>query len=104
MAALHVNDSTFKSQVLESEVPVLVDFWAPWCGPCRAMGPVVDQLAAEVGDQARIVKINVDEAQDVAARYRISSIPTFAVFRNGALENRFSGVVNKNRLSQALGR
>lgn len=102
MSALHVTDDTFQAEVLQADVPVLVDFWAPWCPPCRQMGPVVDALAAEVGDQARVVKVNVDEAQGVAAQYGISAIPTFAVFRGGNIQKRFMGVVPKDRLTEAL--
>ncbi len=102
MSALNVNDRTFAAEVLQSEVPVLVDFWAPWCGPCRLMAPIVDELSAELGDRARVVKVNIDEAQSTAVRYEITSIPTFAVIRGGNVQQKFSGVVLKARLLGAL--
>jgi thioredoxin 1 len=98
MSALNLTDGTFAAEVLQSEVPVLVDFWAPWCGPCRRMSPIVDELSAELGDRARVVKLNVDEARDTAARYGITSIPSFAVIHGGEVQQRFSGVVPKHRL------
>ncbi len=102
MSAQNLIDGTFAAEVLQSEVPVLVDFWAPWCGPCRMMSPIVDELSAELGDRARVVKVNVDEARATALRYGITSIPSFAVIRGGEVQQRFSGVVPKARLLGAL--
>jgi thioredoxin 1 len=102
MSAQNLTDGTFAAAVLQSEVPVLVDFWAPWCGPCRMMSPIVDQVSAELGDRARVVKVNIDEARATAVRYGITSIPSFAVIRGGEVQQRFSGVVPKDRLLGAL--
>lgn len=96
--SVHVNDQTFDSEVLQAQGPVLVDFWAPWCGPCRAMSGVVDEVAEELGDSARVVKANVDEATASAARYGVQSIPAFVVIRDGEVQERLSGVVTKRRL------
>lgn len=102
MSALHVNDHNFDSEVLNSDLPVLIDFWAPWCGPCRMMSPVVDELADEVDGRLRVVKVNVDEAPATAQKFRISSIPSFAVVRNGEVQTQFAGAVPKERLLAAV--
>ncbi|EMI55926.1 thioredoxin [Rhodopirellula sallentina] len=102
MSAVNVNDQTFQTEVLESPKPVLVDFWAPWCGPCRMMGPVVDELADELQSDAVVVKVNVDEATDTATRYGVQSIPTFAVIKDGELVQQLSGVLPKETLRDAL--
>jgi thioredoxin 1 len=102
MSAQNLTDGTFAAEVLHSEVPILVDFWAPWCGPCRMMSPIVDEVSAQLGDRARVVKVNIDEARATAVRYGITSIPSFAVIRGGEVQQRFSGVVPKDRLLGAL--
>ncbi len=102
MSAQNLTDGTFAAEVLQSEVPVLVDFWVPWCGSCRMMSPIVDEVSAELGDRARVVKVNIDEAWATAVRYGITSIPSFAVIRGGEVQQRFSGVVPKHRLLGAL--
>lgn len=102
MSATHVNDQSFKANVLDKEGTVLVDFWAPWCGPCRSMSGLVDELADEVSDRASVVKVNVDESAAAAEMYGVASIPSFMVVRNGDVKERFSGVVSKQRLLEAL--
>ena len=97
-----VTDATFQSEVINSQVPVLVDFWAPWCGPCRAIAPLLEELAGEYAGKAKIVKINVDDHQAVAQRYRVSSIPNLIVFKNGQVAQQIVGAVPKQRLSQAI--
>ena len=97
-----VNDTNFDSEVLQSSEPVLVDFWAPWCGPCRQIAPLVEQLAGENAGSAKILKLNVDDAPQAAQNYGVSSIPTLMVFKNGEVVDRFVGVQPKTRLQDAI--
>jgi thioredoxin 1 len=100
-AITDVTDSNFQAEVLESETAVLVDFWAPWCGPCRVIAPSLEEINAE-RDDLRLVKLNVDENQQTAARYDVMSIPTLIVFKNGEPAHRIIGALPKKRLVQEL--
>jgi thioredoxin 1 len=97
-----VTDDTFQSEVLQATVPVLVDFWAPWCGPCRMIAPVVEELAKENAGTLKVVKINIDESSNTAAAYGVSSIPTLMIFKGGEVADRFVGVQPKKRLQEAV--
>jgi thioredoxin 1 len=96
-----VTDASFQAEVIESETAVLVDFWAPWCGPCRVVSPVLEQIAAE-RDDLRIVKLNVDENQQTAAAYEVLSIPTMILFRHGQVVKKVIGAYPKKRLQEEL--
>ncbi|KUP28035.1 thioredoxin [Citricoccus sp. NPDC079358] len=97
-----VDTQTFDEVVLQSEVPVLVDFWAAWCGPCRAIAPVLDQIAAEQDGKLLIAKLNVDENPDIASRYNISSIPAMKVFDKGEIVREIIGAMPKPQIEQRL--
>ena len=101
MEIIHVTEETFKQEVLESDKPVLVDFWATWCGPCQTMGPVVDELAQELTD-VKVGKVNVDEQMALAREYKVMSIPTFLVFKDGKVAERTLGVQEKSELEQLI--
>ncbi len=96
-------DANFKAEVLESKVPVFVDFWAPWCGPCQMMGPLVDELAHEFeGKNIKIGKCNVDENGDTSAAYNVMSIPTFLLFKGGQVVDQVTGGVQKEKLKEMI--
>lgn len=95
-------DSNFSSEVLQSSEPVLVDFWAPWCGPCRQIAPMIDQLASENAGSIKVGKVNVDESMQVSQEYGVESIPTLLVFKGGQVINRMVGAQPKSRLQAAL--
>lgn len=100
--AAEVTDANFQAEVLQADQPVLVDFWAPWCGPCRMLTPVIEELASENAGKAKVVKMNIDDNPATPAQYGISSIPTLIVFSGGQVVDRFVGVQQKNRLQAAL--
>jgi|SRR6056297_476601 len=98
-----VTDKSFSSEVLKSDQKVLVDFWAEWCGPCRMVAPVVEDIAAEYNDQIKVAKLNVDENQQTASRYGIMSIPTMLVMEDGKVKDKLVGYMPKNKLVNKLG-
>lgn len=103
MSALTLTKHNFKDEVLASEVPVLVDFWAPWCGPCRMMSPVIEELAGELSGKVKVGKVNVDEEMELASQFRIVSIPTLALLRDGKLVSVSAGARPKAAILQMLG-
>ena len=102
--AVQVTDDTFDSVVLKSSIPVLVDFWAPWCGPCRAVAPVVEELAGEFEGKAVVAKMDVDENPATPGKYGIRSIPSFLLFKNGSLVDQTTGAGNKASLKELIER
>lgn len=99
---VHIGDDNFETEVLKSDKPALVDFWAPWCGPCRALAPVLDELAVEYKDRVKIAKINIDDHQKTASSYGIRSIPTLMLFKDGKAQETVIGLVSKDRLQGLL--
>ena len=99
---MELSDAAFESEVVESKMPVLVDFWAPWCGPCRMITPVVEELAKEMEGKVKFTKVNVDDCQAVAAKFGIMSIPTLLVFKGGQVVNQHVGALSKSALKGML--
>src|SRR6476659_9144336 len=97
-----VTDTNFQAEVLEAETPVLVDFWAPWCGPCRMVAPVLEEIAGEKGDALKIVKLTVDDNQQTAAQFEVMSIPTLILFKHGQVAAKVIGALPKKRLEAEL--
>ncbi len=102
MPIKHVSDASFDSDVLASEAPVLVDFWAEWCGPCKMIAPLLDEVARDYGGRLEVAKVNVDENQGTAAKYGIRGIPTLMLFRGGQLVATKVGALSKSQLTQFL--
>jgi thioredoxin 1 len=98
----HTSDATFDADVLKSDAPVLVDYWAEWCGPCKMIAPLLDEVAKDYGDKLRIVKVNVDDNQEITAKYGIRGIPTLKLFKNGEEVATKVGALSKSQLTQFL--
>ena len=101
---LNISSDNFEQEVLGADVPVLVDFWAAWCGPCRMVAPVLEELADEMEGKVRIAKVNVDENQDIAVQFQVSSIPTFILFKDGEAADRMLGAMPKGAFEQFIDR
>jgi thioredoxin 1 len=99
---MEVSDTNFDSEVLQSNIPVFVDFWAPWCGPCKAIGPIVEELAGAFGDKIKFAKCNVDNNPATPTRYGIQAIPTLIIFKEGKVAEQIVGMVPKTKLEAAL--
>ncbi len=102
MSVINLDSKSFEEEVLNSEVPVLIDFWATWCGPCRMMAPVVEEIANEVGEKAKVCKLNIDENKDIAEKYDVMSIPTFLIIKNGKVAATTVGVQPKENIIKLL--
>ena len=102
MAIIEVNTGTFDQEVLKSELPVLADFWAPWCGPCKALTPTIHKLAEELEGKVKVVKVNIDESPEIAGKYSIMSIPTLLIFVNGSVSDQMIGLVQKDKIMDKL--
>ncbi len=101
--AIELTDENFDREVLSAGMPVLVDFWAPWCGPCKRLGPIIEELARELAGKAKVGKINVDDSPGLAARYNVRAIPTIIIFRDGEVADQQVGLVDKAVLLDKLG-
>lgn len=101
-AVTEITDATFEAEVLKSDVPVLIDFWAPWCGPCKAIGPVVDELATSYAGKLKVVKMNVDDNAKTPSAYGVRSIPNLLIIKGGEVKDQIIGAVPKSQLQKAI--
>ncbi len=99
---LEINADTFEQEVLKSEIPVVIDLWAPWCGPCKALTPILETVAAEYDGKIKAVKLNIDESPAIAAQYQIMSIPTLLFFKDGKVESQVIGLVGKDKIASKI--
>src|SRR3990167_4267676 len=99
---LNTGDEQFKADVLDSAIPVLVDFWAPWCGPCRMLAPIIEQVAEEFAGKAKVCKLNTDEGRNTALEFGISAIPTLILFKGGQVQKKWVGLTSKKDISEAI--
>jgi thioredoxin 1 len=99
---VEISDGTFDQEVLQSEVPVLVDFWAPWCGPCRAIAPVIEELSGDYAGKLKVAKCNVDDNPKTPGKYGIRAIPTLILFKNGSVSEQITGAVAKSQITAAI--
>lgn len=99
---MEINESQFDQEVLQAEMPVLVDFWAPWCGPCKMLGPVLEEVAAANDGRLKVVKVNVDENPDLAQKYEVMGIPAMFLLKNGQVIDSFTGAMNKQALTDKI--
>ncbi|MGE0267931.1 MAG: thioredoxin [Candidatus Omnitrophota bacterium] len=102
MGTTHLTEQNFKAEVINSKIPVLVDFWAEWCGPCRMIAPIIDELAKDLNGRLKVTKLNVDEAQALAAEYNIMSIPTILIFKGGELVEEIVGAMSKEQMLEKI--
>jgi len=99
---IELTDEGFDNTVMNSDTPVLVDFWAPWCGPCRMMAPVLEEIADEYSQKIKVCKVNTDEARDSAIEFGVTSIPTLVLFKEGKVQNKWTGLTNKDKITAAV--
>ena len=102
MSVVDVTDKNFESEVLKSDLPVLVDFWAEWCGPCKMISPIVEEISSELSGKLKVAKVNVDDAQELAAKFNVMSIPTLLIFKGGEPVEQIVGAVAKDQLMEKI--
>ncbi len=102
MSVLKITEENFENEVLNSDRPVIIDFYADWCGPCKMMSPIIDKIAEELGESVKVGKVNSDENMDLAEKYEIMSIPTIMIFKNGNLDKTFTGLTDKSTIMDAI--
>ncbi len=102
MAILEVNANSFEQEIIKSDLPVIVDLWAPWCGPCKALHPVIESVATDYDGKVKVVKVNIDESPTIASEYQVMSIPTLLFFKDGKVQSQIIGLVDKEKIESKL--